>query len=34
MEETEEIEQDFEMEEYLEDQLDYLEWDWANYEGF
>lgn len=32
MEETEE--QEFEMQEYLDDQLDYLEWDWANYEGF
>lgn len=27
-----EIQEDFELEEYLEDQLDYLEWDWANYE--
>jgi hypothetical protein len=32
MEETEE--QEFEMQEYLEDQLDYLEWNWSNYEGF
>ena len=32
MEETEE--QEFEMQEYLDDQLDYLEWDWASYEGF
>ena len=31
MEETEEI-QEFDMQEYLDDQLDYLEWDWANYE--
>lgn len=31
----EEIEQqEFEMQEYLEDQFDYLEWDWANYEGY
>lgn len=31
----EEIEQqEFEMEEYLEDQFDYLEWDWVSYEGF
>lgn len=29
----EEIEQqEFEMKEYLEDQLDYLEWNWSNYE--
>lgn len=32
MEETEE--QEFEMQEYLEDQFDYLEWDWASYEGY
>lgn len=32
MEETEQ--QEFEMQEYLDDQLDYLEWDWSNYEGF
>jgi hypothetical protein len=32
MEETEE--QEFEMQEYLDDQFDYLEWDWASYEGF
>lgn len=32
MEETEE--QEFEMQEYLDDQLDYLEWNWSNYEGF
>jgi hypothetical protein len=31
MEETEEM-QEFDMQEYLDDQLDYLEWDWANYE--
>ena len=30
MEETEEM-QEFDMQEYLDDQLDYLEWDWANY---
>lgn len=32
MEETEQ--QEFEMQEYLEDQFDYLEWDWASYEGY
>ena len=32
MEETEQ--QEFDMQEYLDDQLDYLEWDWANYEGY
>lgn len=32
MEETEVL-QDFDMQEYLDDQFDYLEWDWANYEG-
>lgn len=32
MEETEEM-QEFDMQEYLDDELDYLEWDWANYEG-
>lgn len=32
MEETEQ--QDFEMQEYLDDQFDYLEWDWASYEGY
>lgn len=32
MEETEEM-QEFDMQEYLDDQLDYLEWDWSNYEG-
>jgi hypothetical protein len=31
MEEIEEL-QEFDMQEYLDDQLDYLEWDWANYE--
>lgn len=31
MEETEEM-QEFDMQEYLDDQLDYLDWDWANYE--
>ena len=31
MEEIEEM-QEFDMQEYLDDQLDYLEWDWANYE--
>lgn len=33
MEETEEM-QEFDMQEYLDYQLDYLEWDWSNYEGF
>ena len=33
MEKTEEM-QEFDMQEYLEDQFDYLEWDWASYEGF
>lgn len=32
MEETE-LEQEFDTQEYLDDQLDYLEWDWSNYEG-
>ena len=31
MEETEDL-QEFDIQEYLDDQLDYLEWDWANYE--
>jgi hypothetical protein len=32
MEETEQ--QEFDMQEYLDDQLDYLEWDWSIYEGY
>lgn len=31
MEETEEL-QEFDTQEYLDDQLDYLEWDWASCE--
>lgn len=33
MEEIEEL-QEFDMQEYLDDQLDFLEWNWSNYEGF
>lgn len=32
MEETQE--QEFDTQEYLDEQLDYLEWDFAIYEGF
>jgi hypothetical protein len=33
MEEIEEM-KEFDMQEYQDDQLDYLEWDWSIYEGY